>query len=353
MKSRNEFECCFKMSVLVVWNTNSTPSEKMSSSTDCDEDDEHHSKVYMSMIRRSIILKQPETLKEIIADIKKHKCRSKVFQEEKGVEQETIIQLAAKHNQLELFYDALEDIFVDTKNSSGKTALHIAAEFGNEESIEVLLKRKARLSAIDNEGDTPFHSAARCRKLRPLLRQTLVIEVDVKKPQEIIISECDSTFVITVKQALNKKYIEDFDKTKSRREEAKQLINQRNNKGDSPLDLAAKVGDLESVEELLGADVDLIASVLIKIILQSLEYSDNQERLNALKEVYHAIAKRVSKSDDSKNNNNVEIATDPDNRTTVNFPANHKMRDLLESKIQLSFEEEKHADGNGCHLLSK
>ena len=335
------------MLVLVVWNTTATSNQKMSSNSVCEQHDGHVAR-YISMVRHFITRKETNKLKEIIKEIKKHKCMRRVFQDENGVEQETPIQLAAKFNMLTLFDGALEDVFLDNKNSAGKRALHIAAECGNEDSIEVLLKHNACLSTSDNEGNTPFHSAARCGKLRPLLRQTMKLYVDIEEPLKLAISEYDNTLMIIVKQALNKmkqdEYVEEEKRQKLRITEVRKLINERNNNGDSPLDLAAKFGDMESVEELLEAKVDLIASVLIKIILQSLKCLDNQEKLDILKQIYRVIVKHANKGKDGKYYS-IQIATDPENPMSVNFPVNYRMRDLLECKIQHSFEEEKHIDG--------
>ena len=305
---------------------------------------------YNALIRQYITRNRMEQLVNIIQNLKeKCKCKQMVFQEEKGVEQETIIQLAAKHNLLTHFDEVLNDVFVDNRNSSGKTALHVAAELGNRKSIDVLLNRKARLDAVDNDGNTTFHSAAKSGKLSSLLGQTMA---EICKPKEITVSEWDNILTTIVKELLNKKYKEEFHRKMLRSSVTKKLINQRNHNGDSTLDLAANFGDVESVVYLLEAEVSVIASVLIKIILQSLECQDDQVKLDSLKKIYKAIVYHTRKSSEAKNYTQ-QIIIDSDNSMAMMFPANQEMKDLLECKIQHAFEEEKYAGGKKVDSATK
>lgn len=45
------------------------------------------------------------------------------------------------------------------QDGKGRSALHVAAEYGKEKGLPVLLDRGAKLDARDNRGQTPLHSA--------------------------------------------------------------------------------------------------------------------------------------------------------------------------------------------------
>ena len=48
---------------------------------------------------------------------------------------------------------------INTKDSSGKTPLHKAAQFGNSAEVQNLISQGADVNAVDNFGHTPLHSA--------------------------------------------------------------------------------------------------------------------------------------------------------------------------------------------------
>ncbi|KAL6689610.1 hypothetical protein J3F84DRAFT_407306 [Trichoderma pleuroticola] len=50
-------------------------------------------------------------------------------------------------------------IYIDTKNKSGQTALHIATEHGHRDIAQLLLDNKSDIEAADNRGHTPLHTA--------------------------------------------------------------------------------------------------------------------------------------------------------------------------------------------------
>ena len=75
----------------------------------------------------------------------------------------TVLHLACRENQDEEYLDALLKCGVDpdVKDSCQSSALHVACELGQRESIRVLLARGASLEAHDSAGDTPLHRACR------------------------------------------------------------------------------------------------------------------------------------------------------------------------------------------------
>lgn len=50
---------------------------------------------------------------------------------------------------------------IDALEGKGKTALHLAAELGKVDIMQLLLERKANANAKDRNGDSPLHSATR------------------------------------------------------------------------------------------------------------------------------------------------------------------------------------------------
>ncbi|KAI0796309.1 hypothetical protein BC629DRAFT_1286622 [Irpex lacteus] len=58
-----------------------------------------------------------------------------------------------------LYYDRYPDT-LDWANADGKTALHMAAERGNEELVRMLCSLNADYDLADNEGNTPLHYAS-------------------------------------------------------------------------------------------------------------------------------------------------------------------------------------------------
>ena len=71
----------------------------------------------------------------------------------------SILHLSAKNGYCSEFESFIGNDVVDLPNADGETALHLAAEFGCAEDVEMLLKVGASLRA-DNRGHTALHSAA-------------------------------------------------------------------------------------------------------------------------------------------------------------------------------------------------
>lgn len=63
---------------------------------------------------------------------------------------------------------AEEGAALETRDDQGRTALHIAAERGYTQSVEILHEMGADMNARDRNGETPLHRAAR----QPLGKET-------------------------------------------------------------------------------------------------------------------------------------------------------------------------------------
>lgn len=55
---------------------------------------------------------------------------------------------------------------VDSRDGSGCTALHFAADRGSSEVARLLLLRGADINAQDEDGQTPLHYAALCKQVQ-------------------------------------------------------------------------------------------------------------------------------------------------------------------------------------------
>lgn len=73
---------------------------------------------------------------------------------------EDLIHRIAKDGELKLLEEMLEDIDINSVNSSNQTLLHIAAERGYLPIIELLIHKGARLDLQDLKGHTALHRAA-------------------------------------------------------------------------------------------------------------------------------------------------------------------------------------------------
>uniref|UniRef100_A0A7N6ASE0 CARD domain-containing protein n=1 Tax=Anabas testudineus TaxID=64144 RepID=A0A7N6ASE0_ANATE len=73
---------------------------------------------------------------------------------------EHLIYKIATNGEIVLLEELLEDIDINTVNSSNETLLHVAAEHGHLSVIELLIRKGARLDLQDIEGHTALHRAA-------------------------------------------------------------------------------------------------------------------------------------------------------------------------------------------------
>lgn len=70
----------------------------------------------------------------------------------------TATQSAAEVKMAEALSDS-KAFNVNQKNEMGQTPLHLAAEKGQKEIVEMLLEKGADVNATDKEGRTPLHDA--------------------------------------------------------------------------------------------------------------------------------------------------------------------------------------------------
>ena len=64
------------------------------------------------------------------------------------------------NNYINSIEDIIDEGFLDEQDNNGKTALHIAAEYGNYIFIDIILKKGGNPNLKDNNGQTPLHIAA-------------------------------------------------------------------------------------------------------------------------------------------------------------------------------------------------
>ncbi|XP_066532139.1 CARD- and ANK-domain containing inflammasome adapter protein [Hoplias malabaricus] len=65
---------------------------------------------------------------------------------------------------------SVRNINVDERNTWRRTPLHLAAEHGQEVLVDLLLENQAKINAVDNNKDTPLHSACRAGHLGTVQR---------------------------------------------------------------------------------------------------------------------------------------------------------------------------------------
>ncbi|CAM9734777.1 unnamed protein product, partial [Choristocarpus tenellus] len=60
----------------------------------------------------------------------------------------------------------LHGVQIDAEDSTGRTALHVAAQNGQTEALKELLCRSVDVNALDTFGCTPLHNSAYSDKVR-------------------------------------------------------------------------------------------------------------------------------------------------------------------------------------------
>jgi ankyrin repeat protein len=72
--------------------------------------------------------------------------------------EENIISVV--NNYIKNIEDIIDEGNLDEQDTNGQTALHIAAEYGNDIFIDIILKKGGNPNLKDNNGQTPLHIAA-------------------------------------------------------------------------------------------------------------------------------------------------------------------------------------------------
>jgi ankyrin repeat protein len=72
--------------------------------------------------------------------------------------EENIISVV--NNYIKNIEDIIDAAPLDEKDTNGQTALHIAAEYGNDIFIDIILQKGGNPNLKDNNGQTPLHIAA-------------------------------------------------------------------------------------------------------------------------------------------------------------------------------------------------
>lgn len=128
---------------------------------------------------------------------------------------------------------------VNAKNDEGKTALHFAAEYGQKEIASLLLGCKAEVNALDNEGFTPLHYASLDRTYRD------VADLLRSHGGKDDIHGAAKAGDLTTVEALLKSNPD--------------LVFSKKTNGNTPLHYAARWGRLEVMELLLANKADVNA----------------------------------------------------------------------------------------------
>ncbi|KAG4432903.1 hypothetical protein IFR05_011621 [Cadophora sp. M221] len=162
----------------------------------------------------------------------------------------TALHLASLNGRDEIVHLLLQrtKIDVDQKDEQGNTALHLAARIGNETAIQHLLDRGASVQMKDNKGVTPLHLA---------VKKGLAAVETLLRIAETPVDERSGNDRTPLMQAC--------DRPSSEESEAivKLLINNhadpsaRDNNGETPLSLAASLGNTRVVEVLVKCQIDI------------------------------------------------------------------------------------------------
>lgn len=155
----------------------------------------------------------------------------------------TYLHIAAKHCNMSVLQDGVGIISADIQNCSGNTALHEAAKAGHLPAVELLLK-VCRLAKVNNNGDTALHSAVKSPAASADVVNVIVTRM-LRTRSFQVVNEKNASGNTALHQAA--KY--------NRPEVIKHLTmispSKLNKDGDNPLHIAAHLGNIEVLIEIL------------------------------------------------------------------------------------------------------
>ncbi|MDD3927615.1 MAG: ankyrin repeat domain-containing protein, partial [bacterium] len=128
---------------------------------------------------------------------------------------------------------------INRKDGYGRTALHIAIEKQEVESVRILLERRADINIKDNRNRTPTQIAVTRDNIRII---ELLLKAGVKDPNALLLSACSRDDIAAIRDILNR-----YDK---------KLLSLNDKALQTALVIGAKGGHSEIAEILLRSGVD-------------------------------------------------------------------------------------------------
>ncbi|KAI9771245.1 MAG: hypothetical protein M1839_002829 [Geoglossum umbratile] len=138
--------------------------------------------------------------------------------------------------------DQMRRLPLETKTSKGNTALHVAAQFGQQEAIRLLIQAGADKNAKNHDNQTPLHLAA-CYDVEPIIPQLLVDAGALRDP----IDNWTWTPLFWT-------CYRDHDRTFQVLKNAGAQQNLRDNKQKTPLHWVAETGSVKILKLMIDAD---------------------------------------------------------------------------------------------------
>lgn len=224
----------------------------------------------------------------------------------------TVVHYAATNNMPDVVKTVMEGKSkvkpdLDAKDADGETPLMIAAKYGNERVIEVLMAHGADATVADEAGHTPLETAVKLNygsAVRALIKGGADITQRDRK-QWTLLHHAATMDMPTTASALI---------------EAGALLDARNADGDTPLHVAIKGNKGNMVEYLLRKGADYNIENKAHQTPLDLARGEKQEHIAALLEAFIRASKHVETSTDEADQaqDGVETANDGDVASEAN-----------------------------------